>query len=125
FVLIVLTLQPTQAQNKIWEESDAQKKERLEWWTDARFGMFIHWGIYAQAARHEWVKKRERISDEDYQKYFEVFNPDLFDPVDWAKKAKAAGMKYAVITTKHHDGFNMFKSEYTDYTIMNTPYGKD
>lgn len=125
FVLIVLTLQPTQAQNKIWEESEAQKKERLEWWTDARFGMFIHWGIYAQAARHEWVKKRERISDEDYQKYFEVFNPDLFDPVDWAKKAKAAGMKYAVITTKHHDGFNMFKSEYTDYTIMNTPYGKD
>ena len=87
--------------------------------------MFIHWGLYAQAARHEWVKKSERISDEDYQKYFEMFNPDLFNPIEWAKKAKAAGMKYAVITTKHHEGFNMFESEYTDYNIMNTPYGKD
>jgi alpha-L-fucosidase len=87
--------------------------------------MFIHWGLYAQAARHEWVKKRERISDEDYQKYFELFNPDLFNPAEWAKKAKAAGMKYAVITSKHHEGFCMFESDYTDYNIMNTPYGKD
>lgn len=128
-VLIVLMMtfvsQITFSQKKIWGETEEQKKERMEWWTDARFGMFIHWGLYAQAARHEWVKKRERISDEDYQKYFEMFNPDLFDPVDWAKKAKAAGMKYAVITTKHHDGFNMFESEHTDYNIMNTPYGKD
>jgi alpha-L-fucosidase len=113
------------SQNKIWDETEEQKEERLSTWTEARFGMFIHWGLYAQAARYEWVKKRERISDEDYQKYFEMFNPDLFDPVDWAKKAKAAGMKYAVITTKHHEGFNMFESEYTDYNIMNTPYGKD
>lgn len=128
-VLIVLLLafvsQLSFSQNKIWNETEAQKKERMEWWTDARFGMFIHWGLYAQAARHEWVKKRERISDEDYQKYFEMFNPDLFDPADWAKKVKAAGMKYAVITTKHHEGFNMFKSDFTDYNIMNTPYGKD
>jgi alpha-L-fucosidase len=87
--------------------------------------MFIHWGLYAQAARHEWVKKNERISDADYQKYFGIFNPDLFNAKDWAKKAKAAGMKYAVITTKHHEGFNMFKSSFTDYNIMNTPYGKD
>jgi alpha-L-fucosidase len=113
------------SQKKIWDETEAQKTERLAWWTDARFGMFIHWGLYAQAARHEWVKKNERITDEDYLKYFEMFDPDLFDPVDWAKKAKAAGMKYAVITTKHHEGFNMFKSDFTDYNIMNTPYGKD
>ncbi len=127
-ILLVLmaTLMPnTFAQKKIWDETPEQKTERLKWWTDARFGMFIHWGLYAQAARHEWVKKRERISDEDYQKYFEIFNPDLFDPADWAKKAKAAGMKYAVITTKHHEGFNMFASKYTDYNVMNTPYGKD
>jgi len=110
---------------KIWDETEAQKTERLSWWTEARFGMFIHWGLYAQAARHEWVKKRERIPEEDYQKYFEMFNPDLFDAAEWAKKAKAAGMKYAVITSKHHEGFNMFKSDYTDYNIMNTPYGKD
>jgi len=69
------------SQNKIWDETDAQKKERLAWWTEARFGMFIHWGLYAQAARHEWVKKRERISDEDYQKYFEMFNPDSILPI--------------------------------------------
>ncbi len=87
--------------------------------------MFIHWGLYAQAARHEWVKNRERITDEDYQKYFEIFNPDLFNPTEWAKKAKAAGMKYAVITSKHHEGFAMFDSKYTDYKVTNTPYGKD
>jgi len=124
-VLMATLLPYTYAQKKIWNETPEQKTERLKWWTDARFGMFIHWGLYAQAARHEWVKKNERISDEDYQKYFEIFNPDLFDPVEWAKKAKAAGMKYAVITTKHHEGFNMFASKYTDYNVMNTPYGKD
>jgi len=124
-LLLMVSSQFCFAQNKIWDETEAQKKERMQWWTDARFGMFIHWGLYAQAARHEWVKKNERISDADYQKYFDIFNPDLFNPKDWAKKAKAAGMKYAVITTKHHEGFNMFKSSYTDYNIMNTPYGKD
>ena len=124
-LLVTLLFQGSFSQNKIWDETEAEKAERLEWWTEARFGMFIHWGLYAQAARHEWVKSRESISDEDYQKYFELFNPDLFDPVEWAKKAKAAGMKYAVITSKHHEGFNMFKSESTDYNIMNTPYGKD
>nr|MBD3623300.1 alpha-L-fucosidase [Sunxiuqinia sp.] len=124
-MLTALLSQNAFSQQKIWNETEEEKTERLQWWTDARFGMFIHWGLYAQAARHEWVKKRERISDEDYQKYFELFNPDLFDPTEWAKKAKAAGMKYAVITTKHHEGFCMFESDFTDYNIMNTPYGKD
>ncbi len=124
-VLAGLISQNSLAQNKIWNETEDEKTERLAWWTDARFGMFIHWGLYAQAARHEWVKKRERISDEAYQKYFDIFDPDLFDPVDWAKKAKAAGMKYAVITTKHHEGFCMFDSDFTDYKCTNTPYGKD
>lgn len=59
---------------KIWDETPEHKKERLAWWTDARFGMFIHWGLYAQAARHEWVKQRERMTNEKYQKYFEIFN---------------------------------------------------
>jgi alpha-L-fucosidase len=124
-LLIIVTSQFCISQNKIWDETEAQKKERMQWWTDARFGMFIHWGLYAQAARHEWVKKNERIPDADYQKYFEIFNPDLFDPADWARKAKAAGMKYAVITSKHHEGFNMFDSKFTDYKVTNTPYGKD
>ncbi|SHG03319.1 alpha-L-fucosidase [Mariniphaga anaerophila] len=124
-LLVVLISYGSFGQKKIWNETEAEKTERLQWWTDARFGMFIHWGLYAQPARHEWVKKRERISDEDYQKYFELFNPDLFNPTEWAKKAKAAGMKYAVITSKHHEGFCMFESDYTDYDIINTPYGKD
>ena len=94
------------------KETAEQKQARLQWWTDARFGMFIHWGLYAQAARHEWVKKNERITDADYQKYFETFNPDLFNPREWARAAKNAGMKYAVITSKHHEGFCLFDSEY-------------
>ena len=119
------TIVATQAQKKIWNETEAQKKERLAWWTHDRFGMFIHWGTYALAGRHEWVKKRERISDQDYQKYFDHFNPDLYDPAEWAKMAKAAGMKYAVITSKHHEGFTLFDSKFTDYKVTNTPYGKD
>jgi len=125
FLILVFVSQSSFSQKMIWDETPGQKKERMAWWTEARFGMFIHWGLYAQAARHEWVKKRERIPEEEYQKYFEIFNPDLFDPSDWAKKAKAAGMKYAVITTKHHEGFNMFDSNFTDYKVTNTPYGKD
>ncbi len=128
--LIVLLLmafigQNAYSQEKIWNETEKEKTERMEWWTDARFGMFIHWGLYAQAARHEWVKKNERITNENYEKYFELFNPDLFNPTEWAKKAKAAGMKYAVITTKHHEGFCMFDSKVSDYDIMSTPYGQD
>ena len=112
-------------QVKIWNESAEEKTERLSWWTDARFGMFIHWGIYALPARHEWVKNRERLTTEQYQKYFDNFNPDLYNPREWAKMAKRAGMKYAVITSKHHDGFCLFDSKYTDYDAMATPYGKD
>jgi alpha-L-fucosidase len=107
------------------KETEAQKIERMKWWTDARFGMFIHWGLYSMPSRHEWVKKNERLTNEQYQKYFEMFNPDLYNPKAWARMAKDAGMKYAVITTKHHEGFCLFDSKYTDYKSTNTPYGKD
>ncbi len=96
-----------------------------EWFVHDRFGMFIHWGIYASAARHEWVKNREEISDADYQKYFDHFDPDLYDPVQWARLARQAGMKYFVITTKHHDGFCLWDSQLTDYKATNTPAGRD
>ena len=95
------------------------------WFTASRFGMFIHWGLYAMPARHEWVKHHERIPEEKYDKYFKYFDPDLYDPRDWARRAKAAGMKYAVLTTKHHEGFCMFDSQYTDYKCTNTPAGRD
>ncbi len=112
-------------QGNIQEETYEQREERMKWWTEARFGMFIHWGLYALAARHEWVKNRERITDEDYRKYFELFNPDLFNPREWARMAKRAGMKYFVVTTKHHEGFCLWDSKDTDYKVTNTPYGKD
>ena len=96
-------------------ETAAQKEARLQWWTDARFGMFIHWGLYALPARHEWVKKNERITDADYQPYFDAFDPDLYNPQEWARQARQAGMKYAVITAKHHEGFCLFDSKFTDY----------
>lgn len=107
------------------KETESQKTERMKWWMDARFGMFIHWGLYALPARHEWVKNAERLTNEQYQKYFEVFNPDMWDPHEWAKMAKAAGMKYVVLTAKHHEGFCMFDSKFTDHKVTNTPYGKD
>ena len=96
-----------------------------DWFTDARFGMFIHWGLYAMASRGEWVKKNERQRDEQYQVYFDLFNPDLFDPKAWATQAKAAGMKYVVVTAKHHEGFCLFDSKYTDYKAPNPPAGRD
>lgn len=123
--LFLLSLGSYAQEKKIWNETKEEKESRLAWWTNDRFGMFIHWGTYSLAGRHEWVKKRERIDDETYQKYFDNFNPDLYNPREWAKLAKAAGMKYAVITSKHHEGFTLFDSKYTDYKVTNTPYGKD
>ncbi|MDR0559343.1 MAG: alpha-L-fucosidase [Prevotellaceae bacterium] len=116
----------SQSKTPSWaKETQEQKDKRMKWWFHDRFGMFIHWGIYAMPGRHEWVKQYEKISDENYQKYFDYFNPDLYNPADWAKKAKAAGMKYVVVTTKHHDGFCLFDSKHTDFKATNTPYGKD
>lgn len=95
------------------------------WFTEARFGLFVHWGLYSLAARHEWVKQRERLTDEDYQRYFDNFRADRFDPRAWARDAKAAGMRYAVLTTKHHDGFCLWDSALTEYKATNTPAGRD
>jgi alpha-L-fucosidase len=120
-LLFISQLAPAQ----LPKETEAQKAQRMQWWTDARFGMFIHWGLYALPARHEWVKNAERMTNEQYQKYFDMFNPDMYDPHEWAKMAKAAGMKYVVLTAKHHEGFCLFDSKFTDYKATNTPYGKD
>ncbi len=95
------------------------------WFTSARFGMFIHWGLYALPARHEWVKSREKLTDEHYQAYFDNFNPTLYDPEEWARTAWEAGMRYVVLTTKHHEGFCLWDSQFTEYKATNTPYGED
>jgi len=97
-----------------------------KWFVRDRFGMFIHWGLYALPSRHEWVQSREKIAPEMYyEKYFKRFNPTKYDPRKWAKAAREAGMKYVVITSKHHEGFCLWDSQFTDYKVTNTPYGKD
>jgi alpha-L-fucosidase len=96
-----------------------------EWFVHDRFGLFIHWGIYAAAARHEWVRHRERLTEEQYRRYFDHFDPDLFDPQAWASLARRAGMRYMVVTSKHHDGFCLWDSALTDYKAPNTPARRD
>ncbi len=97
-----------------------------QWFVEARFGLCLHWGLYALAARHEWVQSREEIPPEVYRaRYFERFNPVDYDPRQWAQAARTAGMKYAVITAKHHEGFCLWDSRYTDYKVTNTPCGRD
>jgi len=119
-VFVLVSNFAASGQKKLTNETGEQKKQRMSWWINDRFGMFIHWGLYALPARHEWVKNRERLTNEQYQVYFDQFNPDLYNPVLWAKQAKEAGMKYAVLTSKHHEGFCLFDSKYTDYKSTNT-----
>ncbi len=96
------------------------------WFIHDRFGMFIHWGLYSQPARHEWVRHNEEIPTDVYDaKYFKRFDPDLYDPNAWAAAASDAGMKYFVITTKHHEGFCLWDTKYTDYNATNTAAGRD
>ena len=93
---------------------------------DARFGLFIHWGVYSVMADGEWVMQNRRIAARDYEKLAGLFNPTEFDPAEWVALAKAAGMKYITITSKHHDGFAMFDSKVSDYDVVDrTPYHKD
>jgi alpha-L-fucosidase len=101
-------------------------KADTKWFVQDRFGLFIHWGLYALPARHEWVKNHEKISNEVYDaKYFRHFDPDLYDPNLWAGAAANTGMKYFVVTTKHHEGFCLWDSKLTDYKAPNTPAGRD
>ena len=100
-------------------------EQRMQWYSEARFGMFIHWGLYAIPARGEWVRNVEKLSNEAYQPYFNEFNPVRYDPRQWAQTARRAGMKYAVLTAKHHDGFCLFDSKHTDFKATNTPARRD
>jgi len=96
------------------------------WFTRDRFGMFIHWGLYSLGARHEWLMHQEKIGVAEYERrYFRHFDPDLYDPDAWAAAAADAGMKYFVVTTKHHEGFCLWDSALTDYKAPRTPFGRD
>src|SRR5205085_2826587 len=109
---------------------------RMQWWRDARFGMFIHWGLYSIPGGEwngkvtpkksgEWIMNDLHIPVAEYEKLQQQFNPVKFDAKEWARIAKDAGMKYVVITSKHHDGFCLWDSKVTDYDVMNTPFKRD
>lgn len=95
-----------------------------DWFEEARFGFFIHWGVYAGADGNEWIKSDKCLTNEEYQKYIDYFDADRFQPEKWAEIAEACGMRYMIFTAKHHDGFCMFNTEYTDYNSVHF-YGRD
>ena len=115
--------------NAIAQEKYIPSKENLEarkWFEEARFGLFIHWGVYSVLGDGEWVMNNQDISIKEYEKLPSFFNPTAFNAKEWVMMAKDAGMKYITITSRHHDGFSMFDSNATDYTIVKkSPYKKD
>jgi len=129
-ILVILLVQGIFAQKTLTND------ERMAWWRDARFGMFIHWGVYSLPAGTwdghqignigEWIMNRGKIPVADYRAMAKNFNPVKYDPDSWVKMAKDAGMKYIVITSKHHDGFALFDTKASDWNIVDaTAYGKD
>src|SRR3990170_8994232 len=101
------------------------RARRLQWFREARFGMFVHWGLYAQLGRHEWVMNRERIPIKEYEPLADTWHPKPGAPRVWAKLARQAGMRYMVMTTKHHEGFCLFDSKLTDYNAAERGPGRD
>ncbi len=134
--LLFLTLTCVVVSSLFSQSADPARDKRMEWWREARLGMFIHWGVYAVPAGHynghainrigEWIMNRGKIPVAEYQQFAKQFNPVKYDPDAWVKMAKDAGMKYIVITAKHHDGFALFKSNASKWNMVDaTPYGKD
>ena len=118
------------------QTADPASERRLEWWREARFGMFIHWGLYAIPAGEwkgkpvaglgEWIMNRGKIPVREYEQFAEQFNPVKFNADEWVSVAKNAGMKYIVITSKHHDGFAMYGSKASKYNVVDaTPFHRD
>ena len=134
-LLFMLSCSP-KTEQPLKSEEELKHDAKMEWWREARFGMFIHWGLYAQPAGEwngkeipgisEWIMLRAQIPVKDYEKIAETFNPVHYDAENWVKMAKNAGMKYIVITSKHHDGFAMFHSLASKYNIYDaTPFKRD
>ena len=132
--LLVALSSAAYAQKNFLEESKSDKIKRMQWWDDATFGMFIHWGLYAIPAGEyngkgggaEWIMETHKIPTSEYEKYAQQFNPQSFDAKAWVQTAKNAGAKYIVITSKHHDGFSIWDSKVTTYDIMDaSPFKRD
>jgi alpha-L-fucosidase len=135
-ILIVLAISCAPNKEKETESPLSEQDQRMEWWREARFGLFIHWGLYAQPAGEwkgeeipgisEWIMARAKIPVAEYEKLATTFNPVKYNAEEWVKLAKQAGMKYIVITSKHHDGFAMFHSKASKYNIVDaTPFDRD
>jgi alpha-L-fucosidase len=123
-LLVLAGVTPLVAQEG-YDPSPENLKARA-WFQEARFGLFVHWGVYSVLGRGEWVMNNEKIPIAEYEKLPPRFNPTEFDPVAWVALAKGAGMRYITITSKHHDGFAMYDSKTSDYDIVDrTPYEKD
>jgi alpha-L-fucosidase len=132
-IAFLLSINLCQSQNNFLHETKSQYDARMSWWKEARFGLFIHWGLYSIPAGEwkgkteygEWIRTSAEISLEEYDKFVGQFNPIKFNADEWVRMARDAGMKYITITTKHHDGFCLFDSKYTDFDIMSTPFQRD
>lgn len=132
-LLALTTLTMSMAQSTLPPETPAQKSQRMKWFREARFGMFIHWGLYAVPAGEwkerknhgEWILTTAEIPLNEYEKFRDQFNPVKFDAEKWVLMAKNAGMKYIVLTSKHHEGFALWDSKVSDWDIMSTPFKRD
>jgi alpha-L-fucosidase len=123
-LLVIINL-PAQSTKNAYQPSPENLKTR-EWFQDAKFGLFVHWGIYSILGDGEWVMNNQGIPVKIYEKLASFFYPIYFDPAEWVSLVKKAGMKYIVITSRHHDGFSMFDTKASDYNIVKaTPYGRD
>lgn len=130
--ICVAQSQPPQ-QKDYRQETKAQYEARMNWWTEARFGMFIHWGLYSIPAGEwkgsrnhaEWIRTTAQIPLTEYDNFVGQFNPVKFNAAEWVRLAKHAGMKYITITSKHHDGFCLFDSKFTNFDVMSTPFKRD
>src|SRR5689334_8947923 len=115
----------TDAQQNRSASDDATRARRMQWWHEARFGMFIHWGLYSVLGRHEWAMENEGIPVAEYEQLAKQFTPHPNAAREWAKLAKSAGMKYMVMTTKHHEGFCLFNTKLTNYCAPKQACGRD
>lgn len=127
FLVALICLLASHATYAQWKYTPTPENLKTrEWFEEARFGLFIHWGVYSQLGDGEWVMNVQRIPIKTYEKIPAFFNPVAFDPKEWVQMVKDAGMKYITITSKHHDGFAMYDSKISDYDIVDrTPYKKD
>ncbi len=110
---------------KVMTPEERDRARRMRWWHEARFGMFVHWGLYSQLERHEWVMNRERIPVKEYEELADTWKPKRRPAREWARLARKAGMKYMVMTTKHHEGFCLWDTEQTDYNAVRHGPGRD